>query len=598
MIPPSTPCLPDEVRNTVAWDPQGTRRGIVRWGLVLLLAGGCLGMNAMATSLSAPSRFRRMVDQSVDEQPAKGQLFEGMGDWHREFSTDSPTAQRYLDQGFIWLQSFNHDEAIRSFQEALHHDPECAIAWWGISFAHGPNYNDPMMNAQRQQSSWEALQKALGLIEHASPWEQDLIHALEKRYEHPFPQDRTHLEKGFAQAMKQLWEKYPEDADIGALYAEAEMDCRPWLLYTPDREPEEGTEQIVATLERVLKLQPNHPGACHLYIHAVEQSQSPERALEVADRLVNLVPASGHMRHMASHIYTRVNQWNRSIQVNVLAMEADDQYRKKSPEQSVQYMYMIHNNHILAYSAMMVGRKAEALRASRLMWEIAPEERLKELAPFLDMWMCSLYDVQKRFGLWEELISEPAPPEYLPLTVAHWRAHRSVAFAAMKKFDQALEEYGEFEKLYNNPPPVEQMFPGWTFETYQKRLDAIRNFVPGEIALQRDRYDLAAMHLERAVKAEDELGFGGEPPEYLQPIRHTLGAVYYKLERFEDAERIFQEDLSEFPGNGWSLYGLSRAQSALGKEKEAAETLEQYQTAWQEADVPALTTSCECIETF
>ena len=560
---------------------------------IIVCAGLCPAMVVLG-AIVAPA----LSDEPTADKRAEtgAQLFEGMGDWSRQFTTSSEKANQFLVQGCIWLQSFNHDEAIRSFTEAARLDPDCAMAWWGVSFAEGPNYNDPAMSKRRNEASWDALQKALARIDNTAPWERDLIEALATRYEHPFPDDRTHLETAFAEAMEKLWNKYPNEADVGALYAEAEMVRKPWALYTTDREPVEGTEKIVATLERVLELNPNHPGACHLYIHSVEQSAKPERAIRAADRLCNLVPASGHMRHMPSHIYTRVNEWSRSIKQNALAMEADDRYRQLSPDQGMQNSYMIHNNHILAYSAMMVGRKEEALRASRLMWTIASEEQLRQIAPMIDHWMCSLYDVQKRFGLWKELLNEPQPPEFMALTTAHWRAHRAVAYAALRDFDAALAEYAEFEKVYNNPPPEERLYPGWTWETFQKRLDAIRHFVPGEIALQREKYDLAIVHLEKAVQAEDELGFGGEPPEYLQPIRHTLGAVYVKAGRFADAERTYLEDLAEFPGNGWSLYGLSRALEEQGKTKEAERTLQQFQFAWSRADVPPLTTSCECIK--
>lgn len=556
----------------------------IRMSLTILLLGGCV-----ALSLSKEST-------SQQEAGTQAQLFDGMGDWSRQFTTSSEQANQFLVQAFIWLQSFNHDEAIRSFQEAARLDPKCAMAWWGISFAEGPNYNDPAMSPTRNKASWEALQKAMARIDNTTAWERDLIEALSARYEHPFPEDRTGLETAYADAMSKLWKKYPNDPDIGALYAEAEMVRKPWALYTMDRKPVDGTEEIVATLERVLQLNPNHAGACHLYIHAVEQSATPERAIRVADRLGALVPASGHMLHMPSHIYTRVNEWHRSIEQNALAMEADEHYRQLSPKQGMQNTYMIHNNHILAYSAMMVGRKEEALRASRLMWTIAPKEDLPGIARLIDHWMCSLYDVQKRFGLWHELLKEEQPPEFMALTTAHWRAHRAVAYAALKDFDAALAEYAEFEKIYNNPPPEEQLFPGWTWEMFQKRLDAIRHFVPGEIALQRNRYELAIMHLQKAVEAEDELGFGGEPPEFLQPIRHTLGAVLIKAGRFAEAEQVYLEDLAEFPGNGWSLYGLSRALQEQKKTEEADRALQQYRFSWARADVPPLTTSCECIK--
>lgn len=545
---------------------------------------------ALSHAIAASTGFTQ------DNEIPAGQLFERMGDWTREFSTESEPAEEFLTQGFIWLQSFNHDEAIRCFNEALKLDSNLAIAHWGISFAEGPNYNDPAMDERRNNAAWAALQNARDKIEFASEWERDLIQALSARYADPAPEDRTALNEAFAVETEKLWEKYPNDPHIGALYAESLMTLRPWALYNSDREPVGDTDHIVATLEEVLEMAPNHPGACHLYIHAVEQSQTPERALAIADRLTSLVPASGHMLHMPSHIYTRVNAWDLSIKQNALAMQADDRYREKSKDHKIQHMYMVHNNHILAYSAMMVGRKQEALDAARKMWTDLPEDVLPDIAPMIDPWMCSVYDVEKRFGLWDALLEEPAPPEFMPLTTAYWRAHRAIAFAAKKDFDAALEEYAAFETIYNTPPDPATLFPGWTQQMFQKRLDAIRHFVPGEIALQRGEYDLASMHLERAVAAEDELGFGGEPPEYLQPIRHTLGAVYFKAERYEDAENVYLRDLDEFPGNGWSLYGLSRALEAQGKTEEAERAERDFRVSWAQADEPLLTTSCKCIE--
>uniref|UniRef100_UPI0035657199 tetratricopeptide repeat protein n=1 Tax=Mariniphaga sediminis TaxID=1628158 RepID=UPI0035657199 len=533
---------------------------------------------------------------SLSQAKSEVELFDGLGSYKCSLSEFSSNAQDYLNQGFIWLQSFNHDEAIRLFTKATEIDPNCAIAWWAISYAQGPNYNDPFMTEQRNQASWDALQKAIKLLESASPIERDLIETLKTRYENPFPADRSKLEKAFAESMAKVWKKYPENPDVGAIYAESMMQIRPWGLYTTDREPLEGTEFIVETLEQVLNLNPNHPGACHLYIHAVEQGKIPEKALAVAERLGNMIPASGHMIHMPSHIYTRVNMWDRSITQNELAMEADIRYRKISPDQGIQHMYMVHNNHILAYSAMMIGHKNKALDASRHMWTDIPKDKLKMLTPDIDIWMCSVYDVQKRFGLWDELLEEPAPPEFMPITSAMWRAHRAIAYAAKKNFDAAETEYAEFKELYNTTPPQELLFPGWTEESYRKRLDPILHFVPGEIALQKEDYALAIEHLKKAVLAEDELGFGGEPPEYLQPIRHTLGAVYFKAEKFEAAEQVYREDLEEFPGNGWSLYGLSRALDAQGKSTEADIVERQFLTAWAEADVPLLKTTCECIK--
>lgn len=521
------------------------------------------------------------------------QLFEGMGDFHRPVTTSSEEAQAYLDQGMIWAQAFNYDEAIRSFEAAARLDPRCAMAWWGVSYCEGPSYNHPVMDEARQQASWDALQKAVARIDDTTALERGLIEAMARRYESPFPEDRKHLDEAYAEAMGELWQSHPTDAYVGMLYAESMMILKPWKLYNLEREPVEGTEKIVSVLQRVLEIEPHLPGACHLLIHAVEQGETPELALPAADRLSKLVPGSGHLLHMPSHIYIRTNLWSRSIEQNARAMDADVRYRQRSPEQFVQYLYQVHNNHIRAYSCMMVGREQEALAASRRMWTDIPAELLEDLGPLIDRWMCSVYDVQKRFGRWDDLLAEPAPPAHMPVTSAYWRAHRAVAYAAKKDFNSAQREFEAYQQIQDNLP-ADRLAPGRTVEAVEERLEVIRHFVPGEIALQRGDLGLAIEHLEKSVAAEDKLGFSGEPPDYLQPIRHTLGAVYLKAGKAAEAEQAFREDLQEYPGNGWSLYGLSRALQEQGKAVEAGQVEEQLRQAWAAADEP-LSTSCRCI---
>jgi tetratricopeptide (TPR) repeat protein len=524
---------------------------------------------------------------------SRGQLFEEMGDYHRAFSTSSKEAHQYLVQGMIWYQSFNYDEAIRSFQEAARLDPECAMAWWGVSLAAGPNYINPFMDEDRNQTSWQAIQQAHSKIDNASVLERDLIEALENRYQHPFPNDRKKLDQAFADAMGKVWEKYPDDSDVGWLFAAARMILRPNQLYDNNQTPVAGTDDIIATLDRVLQLDPDHPGALHMHIHAYELSSTPERALTSADRLSVEVPASGHMLHMPCHIYIQTGQWDRAIEQSELAMKADDRYRSLSPEQFEQHLYMIHNSHLLVFSAMMAGREREAMQAARDMWEDLPEELLEPLGLLLDRWMCSVYDVQKRFGRWDELLKEPAPPKVLPITTAMWRAHRAVAYAAKQNFKAADQEYAEFLEIFNNLP-LDRLMPGQTPEGLQGRLNVIRHFVPGEIALQQGKFDLAIKHLQESAEIEDGLSFAGEPPEYMQPIRHTLGAVYLKAGRFEDAERIYREDLHKFPLNGWSLFGLKRALSEQVKTADATQVNKAFIKSWSKADEP-LSTSCKCI---
>ena len=279
---------------------------------------------------------------NVDSQTGKPQsvatvtqLFEGMGLYDRKITTDSPEAQAYFDQGLAWIHAFNHDEAIQSFLQAAKHDPDCAMAWWGVAYCEGPNYNDPITD-ERSRAAWYAVQNAIARIENSSDVERALIEALTIRYANPWPDDRAHLDQAYANAMAKVWEANPKDPDVGTFYADSLMMLRPWELYSLDGEPVEGTDNIVSVLDRVLALAPHHPGANHLYIHALEPSTNPGRALKAAHALDDLVPASGHLLHMPSHIYVRTGFWNEAIVQNVKAMRSDENYRKtlSRPEDS------------------------------------------------------------------------------------------------------------------------------------------------------------------------------------------------------------------------------------------------------------------------
>ena len=541
--------------------------------LALALAAGCATTDSVSYAADA----------------SRAQVFEGMGGHRRDVTTSSAEAQRYFDQGLAWMYAFNHDEAIRCFARAAEVDPDCAMAWWGIALCEGPNYNDPVMTPERTAGAWTALQEARARTASASPLERDLIEALSARYAKVEPADRAHLEQAYADAMAAVWARHPDDSDVGTLYAEAMMVQRPWMLYSADGLPEGDTPRIVETLERVIELDPGNPGANHLYIHAVEPSRDPSRGIAAADRLGAQVPTAGHLRHMPSHIYVQVGMWDESVRQNAYAMRADDAYLERSPDQTVQFMYIVHNAHMLAFSAMMVGREREALHAARSMWRTIPPEMLPFVAPYIDLWMTSVYDVQKRFGRWDALLAEPAPPECLPITTAVWRAHRAIAYAAKHDFPAAVEEYRAFRDA-RDAVPAESVFGP---DPAHRILTVSDAFVAGELALQRGDYADAARSLTIAVEAEDSLSYG-EPPVWLQPTRHTLGAVYLADGRYADAARVYREDLERWPENGWSLYGLERALRGLGRAEEADAVLRRFEAAWAKADAPT-ETSCKCI---
>jgi len=543
---------------------------------------------AAATSGCRTTPVHEPTDHLAVDAP-RARLFEGLGSHRRDVTTNSPEAQAYFDQGFAWMYAFNHDEAIRSFARAAELDPDCAMAWWGIALCEGPNYNDPVMTEERSAAAWGALQEARARIDNTTPLERALIEALSKRYAKPWPEDRTHLEKAYAGAMAKVWAAYPNDPDVGTLFAESLMVQRPWKLYDLDRQPTGDTPTIVATLERVLEMDPGNPGANHLYIHAVEPSESPDQGIAAANRLCSQMSGAGHMNHMPSHIYVQVGMWDESVEQNAKAMEADERYRELSREQGIQHMYMVHNSHMLAFSAMMVGREQEAMAAARAMWTDIPREMLGLVGPYIDLWMTSVYDVQKRFGRWDAILAEPAPPETLPITTAIWRAHRAVAYAAKKDFANAEREYEAFKQA-KAAIPEDSVFGQ---DSTHRILEVSDLFIAGEIALQQGSWDEAARLLEQAADIEDTLGYG-EPPQWLQPVRHTLGAVYLKSGRYEEAERVYREDLRKWRRNGWSLYGLSRALEGQGKVAEAQRVLAEHREVWAKADAPT-ETSCICI---
>lgn len=549
------------------------------------------GIAALVTSLCLPfvGACGSTGSDHLEVDAQRAQSFGGMGAHARSISTTSPEAQEFFDQGLAWMYSFNHDEAIRSFARAAELDPTCAMPWWGIALCEGPNYNDHVMTDERSAAAWSALSEARARMNHATPLERQLIFALSKRYAKPWPTDRSALDQNYADAMAKVWAAHPDDSDVGTLYAEAMMVQRPWMLYSLDGTPEGDTARIVSTLESVMRLDPGNPGANHLYIHAVEPSRDPAKALVAADRLRHLIPTSGHINHMPSHIYVQVGMWDESIEQNIEAMRADAAYRKLSTDLGVQHMYMTHNAHMLAYSAMMVGREAEAMAAARSMWAEMPPELLQAVAPYVDLWMTSVYDVQKRFGRWDAILAESPPPSFLPITVAVWRAHRAIACAALHDFDGAGRERAAFMEA-QSAIPEDNIFGG---DPSRRILAVSEHFIDGEIELQQGNWDAAARHLEAAVAAEDQLTYG-EPPQWLQPTRHTLGAVYLMAGRFIAAEEIYREDLDRWPGNGWSLYGLSRALREQGRNGEADVVLADYDAAWAEAD-EATMSSCKCI---
>lgn len=518
----------------------------------------------------------------------KPRLFDGLGKHERPVSTGSREAQRFFNHGLIWAYAFNHDEAIRCFEEAGRLDPDCAMAWWGVALCHGPHINNTVVPPERARAAWAALQKALALREKASDVERALIDALAKRYADPQPADRRPLDAAYAAAMSEVWNAHSTDADVGTLYAEALMDLQPWDLWEHDGRPKGRTEEIVALLEEVLRLDPDNPGANHLYIHAVEASYRPERADAAADRLRTLAPIAGHLVHMPAHIDVRTGRWALASDSNVSAIRADRRYRAIRPEQGFYHVYMAHNHHFLSFACMMEGRYAEALKAAHEMIAGVPEEFLTTSAAMVDGLMPIVMEVYKRFGKWEAILEEPPPNARLPITTAMWRYMRGVALAALGRLEEATAEQLAFRNAAE-AVPADAMLMVNKARTVLAIADHV---LAGEIAYKQSRIDEAVEQLKRGIEIEDGLKYM-EPPEWMQPVRHTLGAVLTAAGRTDEAERVYRDDLKRWPENGWSLFGL--AQSLKSKGLPEAENVElRFKKVWSRADTKIRST-CLCV---
>ncbi len=530
---------------------------------------------------------------TADEAPP---LFEGIGPHKRAMTTSSPEAQKYLDQGLTWAYAFNHDEAIRSFAHAAKLDPQCAMAHWGVALCNGPHINNPAMDEEHSVAAWEALKRAEALADGASPVERALIGALAARYADPAagklpltPEERAPYDRAYAEAMKKVHHAYPDDTDVGVLYAEALMDLLPWDLWDHRTgEPRRETPEIIAVLEHVLELDPNHPGAAHLYIHAMEASPTPEKAIAAADVLRTLVPISGHLVHMPGHIDVQVGRWAQASEQNRRAIEADERYRKISPRQGFYRIYMAHNHQFLAWSCMMEGRSEEAISAARAMLDGIPPELLRDQAPLIDGYTPIDIDALIRFGKWDDLLAMEKPPEYLPIRTAMWHFGRGAALAARGEMEKADEELAKLREAIKAVPEGAIM----TLNPADKVLAIAENTLAGEIALRKGEIDEAVSKLTRAVELEDDLRYI-EPPDWIQPVRHSLGAVLLAADRIDEAERVYRKDLEIWPENGWSLWGLAQCLKQKGS-PEAAAVETRFKKAWANADTEIHAT-CLCI---
>lgn len=503
-------------------------------------------------------------------------LFDDLGSHHMAVGTCSDQAQRYFDQGLTLLYAFNHAEAIRSFREAARLDPTCAMAWWGVALAYGPNINKPMDPADVPKA-WEALQKARELSPKANETTQAYVAALSKRYGEKAAEDRSPLDRAYADAMRELVKKYPDDLDAATLFAESLMGLSPWDYWTKDARPKPETQEMLAALEGVLRRNPDHPGANHYYIHAVEAVE-PEKALASADRLLHYAPGAGHLVHMPAHIYLRIGLYREATIANELAGKADQSYIAQCNAQGFYpAMYYPHNMHFLWYTNAMEGRSATSIAAAREIAKHGDHMALGEaerLAPLHSL-------VLVRFGKWDELLAEPIPAADRKFQRAMSDYVRGLAFSAKGNVKQAAEHLAALQSVAQASDATSIDLPILPASTL---ITIAAHDLAAHIALRAGEGDRAITELTKAVALEDELPYM-EPPFSYMPMRHGLGAALLTIGRTKEAEAVYREDLKRNPNNGWSLFGLSETLRASGKSEAADEAKRQFEQAWIRADV-------------
>jgi tetratricopeptide (TPR) repeat protein len=530
--------------------------------------------------LSAPVIAQQ---HSGHDQPAakKATLMTGLGDLHHPVTTNNPEAQKFFDQGMRLIYAFNHEEAAGSFQRAAELDPKMAMAYWGLAEAVGPNYNDPA-DPDRYKKAHEAISKAGELSVNASPAEKAYIAAMALRFPADPAADHRLAAERYRNAMGDLVKEFPDDLDAATLFAEAGMNLHPWGLWRKDGTPEGGTEDLIAALESVLRRDPNHMGAIHYYIHAVEASPSPERALAAANRLAALAPAAGHLVHMPGHVYIRTGDFEAAVKTNQLAASADRAYLQASGSGGMYgAMYYSHNLHFIAACASMNGNYAEAHKAGEMLAaHVGPF--VKDIPP-LEGFMTVPIAVEVRFQKWDQILAMPQPPAAMQTTTVFWHFARGMALAAKGKIAEAEVEHHIVSEAADKTPP-DQVFAMPVNNKAKDVLNIAVNVLGAKIALAKHDSANAISLLRRAVAIQDTLKYD-EPPDWFYPVRESLGAALLLNGNAAEAEKVFREDLERNPRNPRSLFGLSEALRAQNRAYDAQFVDKQFQSNWKGTEI-------------
>jgi tetratricopeptide (TPR) repeat protein len=552
---------------------------IITTAIVVLAIAACSGDEVTA-------KQETVTTESINDLASRAgaPLFEGMGSHHHPITTSDPDAQRYFDQGLVFDFAFNHAESARSFRAAQSLDPGCAMCYWGEALALGPNINvtsngKVVMSDDERINAYAAIQKALMLKDNVSAAERDYIDTLAIRYNGDPSTPREPLDEAYANAMRALHNKYPDDNDAASLFAESLMNTMPWDYWLDPENPRPLTVEVLDALETVLADSPEHPLAIHLYIHAVEASSKPQRAEPYADTLRDLVPGAGHLVHMPAHIYWRVGRYADASQSNILAASVDEAYITACNAQGFYpAAYYPHNIHFLWAASSMEGRSVLAIESAR---KVAANVRLEmiEQFPGVEFFNTIPLLALTQFGRWEELLEEPAPPANLKYSTAIWHYTRATAYAKKGDVDTARAEHA---KLLPLSKETEVAFLDSIYYPATMLLTIADALVEGEIAMAGGKYDEAITHFRLAVALQDELPYT-EPPFWYYPTRHTLGKALLTAGDAVEAEKVYRTDLEQYPRNGWALYGLIQAMKAQGKD--TSEIQQRFDNVWGQADV-------------
>jgi tetratricopeptide (TPR) repeat protein len=541
---------------------------------------------AWAATAAAASHHRGDYDpQALNADPRRATgpiapVLSGLGHNHHPVSTRSKQAQYFFDQGLRLTYAFNHQEALRSFKEAARLDPDCAMAYWGWALVLGPNLNLHMSPDVAPQA-YAAVQMALARRNKATQRERAYIDALAKRYVADPRADRKPLDAAYAEAMRKVHERYPDDPDAATLYAAALMNLSPWHYWTPDGRPRAHTPEILRTLEEVMRHDPLHIGALHYYIHAVEAAH-PDRGIAAADQLRDLAPAAGHLVHMPTHIYMQIGRYAESYTLNELAAKADEAYIARCHPQGIYPLgYYPHNLHFMTWAALMMGNSTKALTAARKLASQVPADAFHHSGGRYQTFASMPLVVMVRFGRWEDVLNEPAPPESWQYVAGIWHYARGMAYMRTDRFETAAQELGILKGIIQKAKSDGHMSVSGNEPTL---LAIAAEVLAGELDAGQKRFDSAVCHVERAVRLQDGLEYD-EPPAWYYPVRQTLGAILMEAGYPAEAEVVYWQDLRQYRDNGYSLFGLWQSLEAQGRDDEAVRTKKRFDRAWADADV-------------